>query len=91
MFASCTWGKFWDFYFIFLLLLFFGYRISEEFGFARSGMNEFTLQTKADVSMIWSIWCWVLLSLLVVDKVIVTTKHNDDEYYISKLVVRSLW
>ena len=51
-------------------------------------MNEFTLQTKADVSMIWSAGFYSVY--LVVDKVIVTTKHNDDEYYISKLVVRSL-
>ena len=46
-----------------LLLLFFCYRIDEQFGFARSGTNEFTLQARADVSMIWSIRCWVLLSL----------------------------
>ena len=46
-----------------LLLLLFGYGIGEQFGFARSRMNEFTLQAKVDVSMIWSIRCWVLLSL----------------------------
>ena len=45
------------------LLVLFSYGIGEQFGFARSRMNEFTLQAKVDVSMIWSIRCWVLLSL----------------------------
>ena len=45
---------------------------------ARFGMKEFieikVLQARADVSMIWSIRYYLL-----VHKVIVTTKHNDNE------------
>ena len=48
-----------------------------------SGTKGFmeALSSGADISMMGMVWCRILFCFFIADKVLVTSKHNDDDEY----------